>query len=192
MSLITLPNPHLRANSKKVGYIDESIHELVHRMEQITLDWEAGREHEVGVALAAVQIDQLVRVVVIRSDFDNKEDKSFRAFINPQITKYEGELLTDFEGCLSVRDIYGKVPRYSRVRMRAQDLNGKEMRITADGFLARVFQHEIDHTNGKVFLDHIRDVPDAFYRLNEEGQLVQLDFDTDISGNTDLWNTGEE
>ncbi|HSX15455.1 MAG TPA: peptide deformylase [Candidatus Saccharimonadales bacterium] len=186
-SLITLPNPNLRQASKKVGYIGDEIRGLVERMEAITLDWEASREHEVGVALAAIQIDVPLRVIVVRNDFNNKKDKTFRTFINPVITKYEGEIVEDYEGCLSVKDLYGKVPRYSKVRVKALDLSGKEVRFSADGFLARVFQHEIDHTNGKVFLDHIENAPTAFYRLNDEGNLQQLDYDKDVRSNTDLW-----
>ncbi|HSX43028.1 MAG TPA: peptide deformylase [Candidatus Saccharimonadales bacterium] len=185
--LITLPNQHLRAASKKVGYIDEHIKELVEHMEDITLEWEATREHEVGVALAAIQIDVPLRVVVVRNDFDNKADRTFRAFINPVITKYEGEMTEDFEGCLSVKDVYGKVPRYGKVRIKAQDLTGKEIRFSAEGFLARVFQHEIDHTNGKVFLDHIKDAPQAFYTLSDDGNLQQLDYEKEVRGNVTLW-----
>ena len=185
--LISLPNPHLRQNSKKVGVVTEEIRTLVERMERVTLNWEEGREHEVGVALAAIQIDISLRVIVIRNDFDNKEDKAFRAFINPVIAKYEGELLEDYEGCLSVPDLYGKVPRYSKVRIKALDISGKPVRFSAEGFLARVFQHEIDHTNGRVFIDHIKDARAAFYALDSEGNLQQLDYDKDIAGNQDLW-----
>ncbi len=186
--LITLPNQHLRQASKKVGFIDERINELVERMQSVTLAWEASRAHEVGVALAAIQIDVTLKVIVVRSDFDNKKDETFRAFINPVITKYEGEVTEDFEGCLSVKDIYGKVPRYSKIRLKALDLTGKEVRLTAEGFLARVFQHEIDHTNGKLFIDHIQDSPMAFYTLNEEGNLQQLDYEKDIKTNSVLWS----
>ena len=187
-SLISLPNPHLRQSSKKIGYIDDSVRQLVQEMQEVTLDWEASRDHEVGVALAAIQIDIALRVIVVRNDFDNKEDTSFRAFINPVITKYEGELTEDFEGCLSVKDLYGKVPRYSKVRIKALDLTGKEVRLVAEGFLARVFQHEIDHTNGKVFIDHIKDTPTAFYVLDDEGNLQQLNYDESVKDNEVLWD----
>src|ERR1700759_2411940 len=120
--LISLPNPHLRASSQKVGIITDDVRKLVEHMQDITLEWEAGREHEVGVALADIQIDIALRVIVVRNDFDNKADTTFRAFINPVITKYEGELVEDYEGCLSVPDLYGKVLRYSRVRITALDL----------------------------------------------------------------------
>jgi len=187
-TLITLPNPHLRQPSKKIGYIDDNVVKLIEHMQDITLEWEASREHEVGVALAAIQIDIPLRVVVVRNDFDNKSDKTFRAFINPVITKYEGEVAEDFEGCLSVKDLYGKVPRHSKVRVKALDLTGKEVRFSAEGFLARVFQHEIDHTNGKVFIDHIKDAPQAFYTLNDEGNLQQLDYEKDVKNNVSLWS----
>jgi peptide deformylase len=190
-TLITLPNKHLREPSKKVGFINEEVQQLVKHMEDITLDWEASREHEVGVALAAIQIDIPLRVIVVRNNFDNKEDKTFRAFINPSITKYEGEVIEDYEGCLSVKDIYGKVPRYSKVRIKALDLTGKEVRFSAEGFLARVFQHEIDHTNGKVFLDHIKEAPLAFFTLNSEGNLQQLEYEKDIKNNSVLWSAAQ-
>ena len=186
--LITLPNPHLRERSKKVGFIGEDIRELIAAMEKATLDWEDSRDHEVGVALAAVQIDQLHRVVVIRNNFDDKSDRTFRVFINPEITKYEGEVVADYEGCLSIKNVYGLVPRHSKVRVKARDLNGEQIRLTAEGFLARVFQHEIDHTNGIVFIDHIKDDPQAFFVLTDEGKLEPKDYEQDIKNNTDLWD----
>lgn len=186
--LITLPNPHLRQRSKKVGFVGDEVKELIDTMIQATLDWEDGREHEVGVALAAVQIDVLQRVVIIRNDFDNKADRSFQVFINPEITKYEGELLEDYEGCLSIRNVYGRVARHSKVRVKALAMDGKELRVTAEGFLARVFQHEIDHTNGVVFIDHIKDDPTAFYTLENNGKLTPKHYDTEIKNNAGLWD----
>jgi peptide deformylase len=186
-SLITLPHPHLRERSKKVGVITDEIKQLVNDMQAVTLDWEDGRDHEVGVALAAVQIDRLLRVVVIRNNFENKSDRSFTVFINPAITKYEGTIIEDYEGCLSIKDIYGKVKRHSKVRVKAQDINGREFRANAEGFLARVFQHEIDHTNGIVFIDHIKEKPEAFYKLAADGKLEQLDYEQDIKHNKQLW-----
>lgn len=185
--IITLPNDHLRNRSTKVGFISDEVKKLIQDMKDATLDWEASRKHEVGVALAAIQVDRPVRVVIIRNNFDNKKDKTFSVFINPSITKYEGKIEEDFEGCLSVPDVYGKVPRHHKVRVKAQDVDGREFRVTAEGFLARVFQHEIDHTNGKVFIDHIKDNPAAFYRLNEDGHLEKLNYDTDIRTNRILW-----
>jgi len=186
--LITLPNPHLRERSKKVGFMGDEVRQLVTDMEAATLEWEDGRDHEVGVALAAVQIDELWRVVVIRSNFDDKTDRTFRVFINPEITKYEGEMVADYEGCLSIKNVYGLVPRHSKVRVKALGLDGRELRLTAEGFLARVFQHEIDHTNGIVFIDRIKDDPKAFFTLTEEGKLEPKDYERDIKDNAELWD----
>jgi peptide deformylase len=186
-NIIALPNAHLRQRSRKVGIITDDIRKLIADMEAATLDWEDNRAHELGVALAAVQVDKLYRIVVIRNNFDDKSDRRFQTFINPEIAKYEGVIQEDYEGCLSVRDIYGKVPRHSKVRVKALDINGKLIRLTVEGFLARVFQHEIDHTNGIVFVDHIKDKTDAFYVLNNDGHLNQLDYEKDIKSNSALW-----
>jgi peptide deformylase len=186
-SIITLPNAHLRERSKKVGLITDEIRKLVADMEAATLDWEDSRAHEVGVALAAVQVDKLLRLVVVRNNFDDKKDRTFQVFVNPEITKYEGKQIEDFEGCLSVKDIYGKVPRSEKVRVKATDLNGQPIRLTAEGFLARVFQHEIDHTNGIPFIDHIKGQEDAFFFLNNEGHLEPLDYEKDVRTNRLLW-----
>jgi len=185
--IIVLPNDHLRERSRKVGLITDDVKKLIRDMKAATLDWENSREHEVGVALAAIQVDRPLRIVVIRDDFEKKKNTFFTVFINPVITKYEGLIEEDYEGCLSVPDIYGKVPRHSKVRLRAQDENGREFRVTAEGFLARVFQHEIDHTNGIVFIDHIKNNPNAFFRLKEDGQLEKLDYEKNISANSILW-----
>jgi peptide deformylase len=186
--IIALPNPHLRAKSKRVGVITDEIKQIVDDMQAATIDWDLSRDHEVGVALAAVQIDRLYKIVIVRNNYDNKEDHTFTVFINPEVTKFEGEVIEDFEGCLSVPNIYGKVPRHSKVRVKAIDINGKEFRVSADGFLARIFQHEIDHTNGLVFIDHIKDQPEAFFRLDGEGKLQDLDYQKEIEHNKDLWS----
>lgn len=186
--IITLPNPHLRDKSSRVHVITDDVVKLVDDMIHASLDWEDSRPHEISAALAAVQVDHLERVVIVRSDFDDKAARDFTPLINPEIVKYEGELVSDYEGCLSVTKVYGKVPRYSRIRVKALDLQGNEVRFKADGFLARVIQHEIDHTNGIVFIDHIRDQHDAFYTLDDKGELQPLDYDTHIDENHILWD----
>jgi peptide deformylase len=185
--IITLPNPHLRQKSKRVGIITPEIKQIVDGMKAATINWDESREHEVGVALAAVQIDRLYRIVVVRSDYNDKANHDFTVFINPEITKLEGKVEADFEGCLSVPNIYGKVPRNTKARVKALDINGKEFRVTAEGFLARIFQHEIDHTKGVVFIDHIKDNPEAFFQLGDDGKLTNLDYENDIKNNADLW-----
>lgn len=172
-NIITLPNDHLRQRSRRITQIDADTRQIISDMIAATLDWEAHRPNEVAVALAAVQIDKPVRIVIIRADFDDKENKNFQVLINPEITKYEGEIITDYEGCLSVKDVYGKVPRYSKIRGRAIDINGNRIKIkSTDPFLSRVLQHEVDHTNGICFVDHIAHDQDAFSVLTKSGDLV--------------------
>lgn len=184
---MTLPHDRLRERSKRVGIVNKEIEQIVADMEQATLDWEKHRQHELGVALAAVQIDQLLRIVIIRSNLEDKKDTRFNCYINPEITKKEGAVVEDFEGCLSIKDVYGKVPRYERVKVKALDINGQPVRLTAEGFVARVFQHEIDHTHGKLFIDHIKEKPEAFYRLGKDGKLAELDYEKDIKNSRILW-----
>ncbi len=185
--IISLPNQHLRQRSQKIGLITDNIIKIIDLMKVATLEWEDTRKYEVGVALAAVQIDELIRAIVIRDDFDDKANREFKVLINPVITKYEGDILEDYEGCLSVKDIYGKVPRYEKVKVKAIGLDGREFRITAKGFFARVLQHEIDHINGKLFIDHIKNDQKAFFILAEDGQLIELDYDKDIKISSILW-----
>ncbi len=187
-AIITLPNPHLRQKSTRVHVITDDVKQLVSDMTDASIDWEESRPHEISAALAAVQIDRLERVVIIRSDFDDKTNQEFIPLINPEIVKGEGPMVEDYEGCLSVNGFYGKVPRYGKIRVKALDITGNEVRIKAEGFLARVLQHEIDHTNGIVFIDHIHDKKDAFYRLNDKGELDPLDYDTHVKDNHDLWD----
>ena len=185
--IITLPNPHLRQKSAKIPFVEEATKTLIDDMTSAALDWEASRPHEISAALAAVQIDRLEKVVIVRANFDDKGDKEFTALINPKIVKFEGTKIADYEGCLSVSKVYGKVPRWTRVRVKALDQDGNEVRFKADGFLARVIQHEIDHTNGICFIDHIKDQTDAFYTLDEKGELQPLDYDKDIKNSDILW-----
>lgn len=187
-SIITLPHKDLRQKSDRVHVITDDTVQLIQDMTSASLDWEDSRPHEISAALAAVQINHLERVVIVRNDFEDKATRDFTALINPEIVKYEGDVVNDYEGCLSVSQVYGKVPRHTKVRVKALDLEGNEVRFKAEGFLARVIQHEIDHTNGIVFIDHIKDQTDAFYRLDEKGELQPLDYNENIKTNRILWD----
>lgn len=185
--IITLPNPHLRDKSARVHVVTDDTKQLINNMVGAALDWEDSRPHEISAALAAVQIDALQRVVIVRSEFEDKANRDFTVLINPEIVKYEGEVVADYEGCLSVSKIYGKVPRHTKIRVKALDEDGNEVRFRAEGFLARVIQHEIDHTNGIVFVDHIREQTDAFYTLDDNGELQPVDYDEQIKDSSILW-----
>jgi len=176
-NIITLPNDHLRQRSRRVTQIDEDTIQLIQEMIDATLDWEANRPNEVAVALAAIQIDKPVRVVIVREDFDNKDNKNFVVLINPEIVKYEGKVEVDDEGCLSVKDVYGKVPRWTKVRVRAIDIKGRQVHFKSTSpFMARVLQHEIDHTNGIMFVDHIAHSENAFTKLMPSSDLQPVPY----------------
>ncbi len=187
-SIIALPKKSLRQTSQRVGVITDEVTKLIKDMISATIDWEEHRDQEVAVGLAAVQVDRLTRVVIIRNDFEDAADKRFTVFINPEIVKKIGPIEEDYEGCLSVPDIYGKVPRYQGVKVKALNEDGKPFRVTAYGFLARLLQHEVDHIQGKVFIDHIKGKKDAFYKLMPEGGLEPLDYEEYVKDNHDLWD----
>ena len=175
--IITLPDERLHQKSARVGFIDESIHQLAADMIAASLDWEASRDHEACAALAAVQIGILERVVIVRDDMETrgegKVNSSFSVFINPEIVKLMGDPEEMWEGCLSVDSVYGHVLRHPKVKIKALNLDGKEVRLTATGFLSQVFQHEIDHTNGIVFVDRVKDNT-KLRKIGDDGEFTKL------------------
>ena len=187
--IITLPNPQKKKKSVRVHVITDETKQLIEDMTSAALDWENSRPHEISAALAAVQIDRLERVVIVRADFDDKDNTEFVPLINPEIVKTEGKpVIVQAEGCLSVKHVYGNVPRYPKVRVKALDIGGNEIRIKAEGFMAMLLQHEIDHTNGVVFIDHIKDDTNAFFKLDDNGELQPLGYDEHIKDNHELWD----
>ena len=186
-NITILPHDRLRQKSTKVSQFDEGLRKLVADMTAASLDWEAYRTHEFCVGLAAVQVDVLKKVVVLRENLEDKSDNRFTALVNPKIIKTFGELEEDFEGCLSVANIYGKVKRFSKIKIKAFNEYGEEFRITLEGFPARLVQHEIDHTEGVLFIDHIRDNPDAFFKLEDSGKITKLDYNHEIKDSDELW-----
>ena len=175
--IIVLPDKRLRQKSSRIGFIGDDIYQLAEDMIAASLDWEASRDHESCAALAAVQIGVLERVVIVRDDMEeraaNRGSASFSVFINPEIVKYMGEPQEMWEGCLSVDSIYGHVMRHPKVKVKALNLDGKEVRLTATDFLAQVFQHEIDHTNGIVFVDRVEDAS-KLKKIADDGKFVEL------------------
>ncbi|MEX0919856.1 MAG: peptide deformylase, partial [Candidatus Saccharimonadales bacterium] len=170
--IISVPDNRLRQISRKVSIINQDTLDVIERMKKSTLDWENGRKNEVGVALAAVQIGELEKIIIVRAKPEDKDNIEFEVFINPEITKLEGDIITEPEGCLSVPDIYANVPRYDIARIKALDINGGPIRSRVKGFLARIFQHEIDHLRGKLFVDHVKD--QEYYKILDDGAFQPL------------------
>ncbi|HLY37560.1 MAG TPA: peptide deformylase [Candidatus Binatia bacterium] len=121
--------------------------------------FETMAEHD-GAGLAAPQVHVSRRIVIYGVEenprYPDADAVPTTALINPKITPIGNEQDEDWEGCLSVPDLRGKVPRFTRVRVEAWGRDGKPLRFTADGFHARVVQHECDHLDGKVYLDRMR------------------------------------
>ena len=191
MKIITTPDGRLREKSEKVRKIDDEIRGIIADMRKLSLDWEAEHPYELSAAMAAPQMGVLKRIIIIRDDMEDKKNASFTALINPEVIRTEGRVKRDYEGCLSVPSIYGMVPRATKVKVKAMLEDGTEVRIKATDELARTLLHEIDHLNGVLFIDHIRDEEDAFYKMNDKGDLIPVeDYEKEIRDNDELW--GEE
>jgi peptide deformylase len=186
--IITLPDRRLRQKSETVLEINDEIKAIIQNMKQAALDWEKNRHHELSTALAAVQIGVMKRIIIVRQDFNDHTNKNFIALINPEIVKASGRLEIDYEGCLSVPDYYGQVPRQPKIKVKAKDETGQTVYVKAEGFLARTLQHEIDHTLGIPFVDRIKNNRDAFYKLESNGELKEVDYEHEIKSSRILWN----
>ena len=150
--IATLPDPVLKRKARPVTKFDKNLHTLITDMV------ETMREAP-GVGLAAPQIGLSERIVVIEY-FEKQEDeekeeapKKVWAIINPEIVKVSEETLMGVEGCLSIPGLVGEVQRHAEVQVKALNRHGKPIRIKAKGWLARIFQHEIDHLNGILFTE---------------------------------------
>lgn len=163
LQLIKYPNPILSKKSKKITIIDSSIKKLAQDMAETMQSY--GDEHETGVAIAAVQVGVPVRMTII------KEEDGYFALINPDIVKKSNEYYEDMEGCMSVPKKYGKVKRYNKIKVRGLGLDGKKVEIKAEGLMARVLQHEIDHMDGKLFTTRV--LKDEMYHMDKDGKLVK-------------------
>ncbi len=144
LPILRYPDPRLHTVARPVTTVDDTIRQLVKDMAETM--YEAP-----GIGLAATQVNVHRRIVVI----DVSEDKSaLLALINPEIVTRDGEQVCE-EGCLSVPGIYEKVTRAERVKVKALDANGAPFELEAEGLLAICIQHEIDHLDGKVFVEYL-------------------------------------
>jgi len=145
--IITAPDPRLKAVSIPVEKVDGEIRKLAEDMADSMYAAD-------GIGLAAVQVGTPKRIIVM--DLDQKEGKkNWRVFINPKILWASDEKAVYEEGCLSVPEIYDDVERAARIKAEYLDLDGKKVEIEADGLLATCLQHEMDHLEGILFIDHL-------------------------------------
>ncbi len=155
LDIVTLPDPILRQKTRPVTNFDDELQTLIDNM------IETMREAN-GVGLAAPQIGQSIQLAVIESlpkeDEDGNEIPDSRELFviaNPKIVWESREVVDGIEGCLSIPGYVGEVERAVSVRVRAQDRTGKKIKLRLDGWTARIFQHEIDHLHGVLFLDKL-------------------------------------
>jgi peptide deformylase len=161
LKIITFGNELLRQISLPVKEFDEDLHDFIRQMHQTLLKRK-------GFGLAAVQVGQLLRLFIV----ELPEDK-LRIFINPEIIETSMDQNTFEEGCLSVPGINTDIIRPMAIKVQAWDENGKPFTISAKGLLARVMQHEIDHLNGMLFIDHLNtDLKDRLLKLYKNHQKV--------------------
>ena len=160
--------PVLRHKARTVTRFNDNLRTMVEDMT------ETMRESN-GVGLAAPQVGVVERVIVVETPQDEDEPGSGRlyAIVNPEIVRASKEQVDGIEGCLSIPGYVGEVTRHEAVTIKGQDLRGRRVRVKAQGFLARVLQHEIDHLEGVLFIDQLT-APDRVWRV-EEGQEEQAE-----------------
>lgn len=156
--ILTAEEPILRERTKKVSSYDASLHRLLDDMLETMRD-------APGVGLAANQIGVPLQVAVIEVDGKVTE------LINPQIVKASGEQL-DWEGCLSIPGYVAEVTRSAKVTVKARDRHGKEFRVKGEELFARALQHEIDHLNGILYIDHLESL-EELVRVSEAPEEVE-------------------
>ncbi len=145
LPILSFPDPRLRTIAKPVEQVNDDIRQLAADMFETMYA-------APGIGLAATQVDQHIQLIVM--DLSEEKDQPL-VFINPTITVLTNETQPYEEGCLSVPQIYDKVQRPSQVKIKALNLDGEAFEIEADGLLAVCIQHEMDHLNGKLFVDYL-------------------------------------
>ena len=147
----TVPDPVLRQKAKRIKAIDKSVRKLISDMQE-TL------QTACGVGLAANQVGQTLRLIVL-----NLPGVDCKVVINPEVLRRIGSRVVN-EGCLSIPGYIGEIKRSELVRVKGQDARGKEIKLKADGLFAEVLEHEIDHLNGILYIDHLES-QDKFRKL---------------------------
>ena len=166
--IVTLPEPVLKRKARTVTKFDKDLQTLLDDMVETMRD-------APGVGLAAPQIGLSERIIVIeyyeKEEDEENEDapKKVWAMVNPEIVKSSEETLPGVEGCLSIPGLVGEVERHTAVQVKGMNRHGKPMKVKAKGWLARIFQHEIDHLNGVLFTERATRV----WRPSEEVEQEQ-------------------
>ena len=153
LEIKTFPDPVLRVKGKQVKNFDKEFQALVDNMVETMRD-------APGVGLAAPQVGESLQLAVVEfgDEADDSVLKKLYVIANPEITKPSEETITDVEACLSVPGLAGEVERHESLVVKAQNRHGQPYKIIAKGWLARIFQHEIDHLNGVLYIDRATNI----------------------------------
>lgn len=162
--IIEYPEPLLRVKAKDIEHFDDSLQALIEDMAETMYD-------APGIGLAAPQIAESKRVIVIDTTKPG-EEPSYQALVNPEIIAHQDHQL-DEEGCLSVPDLTAQVKRYHQVTVSYQQPDGTVEQLTAEGRMAVVLQHEIDHLNGILFIDHLSPLKRSLYKKKRKKMLAR-------------------
>lgn len=159
--VVTLPDPVLRKKARKVTEFGPELHTLIDDMVETM-------RAEPGVGLAAPQVGISQRVIVVEYGDEEDEERPPKLFavINPEYVRKSSEIVEGVEGCLSIPGYLGSVSRHKSLVIKGLNRHGKPLRIKAEGWLARIFQHEIDHLDGVLFVD----LADKVWRQGERDE----------------------
>ena len=166
--ILTYPEPFLLQPTTPVENVDGVLQETIERMGAIM--YEAP-----GVGLAAIQVGLNQSFLVYDVVHSSGEGRQLEVLVNPRIVEMEGSVVSEQEGCLSVPDFRSDVKRAERILVEGFDRDGEPLRFEADGFKAVVLQHEIDHLNGRLFIDRISRLKRQIYKRKRQKQLRQQD-----------------
>ncbi len=163
LEIITYPDKFLTKKTEPVKEINDEIRKLVEDMADTMYQ-------APGVGLAAIQVGENRSIIVYDPEAD-KENRPYKALINPEIISMEGEIISENEGCLSVPDFRADVKRAEFAEVIGIDLDGNPVKIKAEGLLSVILQHEIDHLNGILFIDRISSLKRGMYKRKVKKQL---------------------
>lgn len=176
LKIARLGNPVLRRIAEPVD-VNAVVSDPEHEIHEFIDDLTETMHHEGGVGIAAPQVGRSLQIIVVEYQenerYTDQESIPLQVFFNPVVTRFGGEPRSFWEGCLSLKEFRGLVTRPSEVTVEAFDREGKPVTIEAEGFLAIVLQHEVDHLHGKVFIDRIADMTRLAY--NEEFQTFWVE-----------------
>jgi len=165
LEVLQFPDPRLKRMSRRIEHVTDELRELAANMCEVMYD-------EPGIGLAAPQVGEDVRLIVVDTEWGNEDaERNPVVIVNPEINDPDGKIVWE-EGCLSVPDFTAEVTRFERIRVTGTSLDGEPVEIHAEGLESVCFQHEIDHLDGILFIDHLSRLKRSLYVKRRKKQLA--------------------